>query len=112
MAVLLCREGERKSQAALPPEERSLPRVTVRNQPVSAALHWSGRLRARTPEHIAYAQPEREQVWREKFERLGILGIGMQAIRRRTLFATWVLLEVLVARQQIVGGAQLAILCA
>ena len=76
MAVLLCREGERKSQAALPPEDRSLPRVTVRNQPVSAAPHWSGRLRARTPEHIAYAQPEREQVWREKFERLGILGIG------------------------------------
>ena len=68
MAVLLYREGERKSQA-LSPELQSLPRVTVRNQPVSAAPHWSGTLRARTPTHVSYSHPEREQVWRETFER-------------------------------------------
>ena len=68
MAVLLYREGERKGQA-LSPEVRSLPRVTVRNQPVNAAPHWSGGVRARTPTHVSYTRPEREHVWRETFER-------------------------------------------
>lgn len=68
MAVLLYREGERKSQA-LSPKVRSLPRLTVRNQPVVAAPHWKGALRARTAVHVSYTHPEREQVWRESFER-------------------------------------------
>ena len=68
MAVLLYREGERKSQASSP-ETRRLPQVTVRNKPVSAAPHWQGSLKARTPKHVCYSQPEREEVWRDVFER-------------------------------------------
>ena len=68
MAVCLLREGERK-QRTLSPETKRLPRVTVRNQPVAAAPHWRGGLRARTPTHVSYSEPEREEVWREGFER-------------------------------------------
>ena len=83
MAVLLCREGEGKRQA-LSPEARSLPRVKVRNQPVNSAPHWRGSLRARTPTHVSYSHPEREEVWREAFERLiSVLFMTIIARNRR-----------------------------
>ena len=68
MAVLLRREGDRRNQP-VSPEMRRLPRVTVRNKPISAAPHWSGRLTARTANHMAYENPSRKEVWRETFER-------------------------------------------
>ncbi|CAI8046529.1 hypothetical protein GBAR_LOCUS25743 [Geodia barretti] len=69
MAVCLLREGERRSTQPQSPETRRLPRVTVLNRPVVAAPHWRGALRARTPTHVSYTQPEREEVWKESFQR-------------------------------------------
>ena len=68
MAVCLLREGERRPRE-LSPEARALPSVRVVSRPVAAAPRWSGKLRARTPTHVSYSEPEREEVWRENFER-------------------------------------------
>ena len=104
MAVCLLREGERRSTQPQSPETRRLPRVTVINRPVAAAPHWRGTLRARTPTHVCYSQPEREEVWRETFQRYAHAR-EMYSILRRTIKI--IAPPVLVAKQRNMWAGQL-----
>ena len=68
MAVLLCRSDEKALPASS--DQRNVPRVIVKSEPVSIiASHQGKKITARSAQHYACAEPPREDVWRENFDR-------------------------------------------
>ena len=67
MAVILCREDGKGYPFS--PDLRNAPSVVIRNEPVPTPSHQGKKISARSGEIYACAEPGREEVWRDAFER-------------------------------------------
>ena len=67
MAVILCREDGKGFPFSA--DLRNAPSVMIRNEPVPIPSHQGKKISARSDETYACAEPEREEVWRDAFER-------------------------------------------